>query len=181
MINYWRYDRYVDDGCVLYQCLKCYGSWESTGPPGYMFEGIYHRTWRFCPICGTEWTGQHLPEGESESDPQRGPRRRRIINAIEARYNRDSEAYYRSDRRGPLPGQHTPVWFWWVIEEQSQIFAGLDWEPKYRMNGLKVSAIRVFEILTRQRKSEPDCKYRVRIVSATEGRGNKYYHAYETI
>jgi len=42
MFPYWRYVRYTDDGCAIYQCLDCKNSWESRTSPGWFnsFEEV---------------------------------------------------------------------------------------------------------------------------------------------
>jgi len=46
---YWRYVRYTDDGCCIYQCLWCMADWElRSGMDG----------WKLCPVCGLEWKGE---------------------------------------------------------------------------------------------------------------------------
>lgn len=51
MINQWRKVEYTDDGCTVYECLKCKAGWESRSDPEW-------GKWQFCPCCGTKWDGQ---------------------------------------------------------------------------------------------------------------------------
>jgi len=54
-IPFWRNKNYTDDGCSIYQCLSCYGTWEARTPPerkGYNSGFIY------CPCCGIKWKGE---------------------------------------------------------------------------------------------------------------------------
>lgn len=50
MLNRWRLVEYTDDGCSIYECLKCDAQWEARTSPE-------HAHWRFCPVCGTQWLG----------------------------------------------------------------------------------------------------------------------------
>jgi hypothetical protein len=54
-IAYWRYVRYTDDGCSIYECLACKGTWEMRGGG---------REWKWCPMCSCKWKG--LKEWDSE-------------------------------------------------------------------------------------------------------------------
>ena len=53
-INYWRFVRNDsrDDGPNKNQCLQCYGE----------FAAFVGSSWKFCPLCGTRWIGQHPSE-----------------------------------------------------------------------------------------------------------------------
>jgi hypothetical protein len=59
-MNAWRSVAYTDDGCTEYQCLACKATWEARTSPA-------HAHWRFCPVCGTQWTGR-LPDNEAGSE-----------------------------------------------------------------------------------------------------------------
>ena len=48
MIDKFRQVRYTDDGCYLYQCLSCYKE----------LEIRYIPNWKFCPMCGIEYSGE---------------------------------------------------------------------------------------------------------------------------
>jgi hypothetical protein len=50
-IELWRYVKYTDEGCGLYQCLNCYKMWEGRDDPHY---------WNYCPHCGVEWIAQNI-------------------------------------------------------------------------------------------------------------------------
>ncbi len=136
-INYWRYKDYTDDGCSIYQCLKCYGEWEGRGAPGYHYEGKYNPTWRFCPICGTQWLGMRLTETPNEMSLQLGPRRARIDAAIERRRQQDWTAYYAVK----------PPAFWWSIQTREfHSFCGWrEWVDYQQARGLEVSAYKILE------------------------------------
>ncbi|MCI0564667.1 MAG: hypothetical protein MN733_39875 [Nitrososphaera sp.] len=43
----YRYVRYTNDGCNIYQCLWCLSTIESHDDPNY--------GWNFCPKCGKSW------------------------------------------------------------------------------------------------------------------------------
>ena len=47
-ITKYRHMNYTDDGCDLYQCLNCYKT----------LEIRYIPDWKFCPMCGIEFSGQ---------------------------------------------------------------------------------------------------------------------------
>ena len=59
--------RETDDGCSVYQCLNCYGDWESRSSPAafgdyaeYLknsgrWEEAKKSFWKCCPICGCTW------------------------------------------------------------------------------------------------------------------------------
>jgi len=142
-INLWRYVRYTDDGCAVYQCLKCSGKWEARDLPGWTDRdsGVYTPVWKFCPLCGTQWEGARTTDPTRSEDQQVGPRRARIDNAIEAR---DWELRYR--RPEPM--------FYWLIEERVQWlkFNPADpnkaWTPAFYIEGLKRTAA---EVLAAQR------------------------------
>lgn len=51
-IPYWRYVRYTDDGCALYQCLNCSHQWESRTEPGW-YDSLEHT---YQQPVGDEWT-----------------------------------------------------------------------------------------------------------------------------
>lgn len=156
MINQWRYVKYLDDGVSGYQCLQCYEKWQSTGPPGYFYEGVYHATWKFCPCCGTKWDGMRLTNTENDMNVQLGDRRRRIEDAIDAEFDKRQKAYWKSNNKvGGCPYPYAikePDW-WWVIEtrEHSQLFKkGLDeknqWKPTMMAAGGRVPAVRILEL-----------------------------------
>lgn len=81
-INKWRRVCGSDDGCEIFQCLKCGNDWESrTTPQGCRGWNSGHI---FCGYCGTKW------EGEVEWDSgieywSRWPLSARIIWVIEKR------------------------------------------------------------------------------------------------
>ncbi len=137
-INQWRYARYTDDGCAIYQCLKCYGEWEARSSPGYMNEGgEYHATWHFCPLCGTKWEKMRTTDSEWFTDQQIGPRRMRIEKA--------TDEYYRARSRC---GEADPP-FWYVLEEKMHWACRspdeAEWKPACRMAGMQVSAVEALE------------------------------------
>jgi len=60
-INYWRNVHYMDDGVTCYQCLLCKHDWHAAESPGYTgLDGIYKRSWKFCPFCATQWIGERV-------------------------------------------------------------------------------------------------------------------------
>lgn len=67
MLNKWRLVEYTDDGCSLYECLKCKDQWESRSSPR-----------NYCSECGTKW------EGKLEPSPRRELRRDMQWEAYEA-------------------------------------------------------------------------------------------------
>ena len=54
MIDKWRFVKYTNDGCSLFQCLHCYEMWDSRTNP----EDWYHSKWQYCPYCGCKWMGE---------------------------------------------------------------------------------------------------------------------------
>jgi hypothetical protein len=137
MIPYWRYVRYTDDGCALYQCLSCYNEWEGRGAPGWTdMEGQYHTDWKFCPCCGVEWFGCNR-----EREEDYGPRRTRIRQAQDAR----REELWRV-RYEDLPCNQAD--YWWVIEERSTCLLydhTEGWIPRYKAKGGIVPVKKVLE------------------------------------
>jgi hypothetical protein len=101
-MNAWRSVEYTDDGCTEYQCLACKATWESRTNPE-------HAHWRFCPACGTQWTGR-LPDNEAGSEKawERKSRYWQSRNAERA-------------RRLQLP--------WWQWEYFSHWFPEESWQP----------------------------------------------------
>lgn len=59
-INKWRKIEYTDDGCSLYECMLCYGKWESRTSPSPEGSEKFHSPsgWVYCPCCGTKWEGR---------------------------------------------------------------------------------------------------------------------------
>jgi hypothetical protein len=58
-INYWRNVHYMDDGVTCYQCLLCKHDWHAAEAPGHTnLDGVYTRSWKFCPFCATQWVGE---------------------------------------------------------------------------------------------------------------------------
>lgn len=51
-MNKWRIHRGDHDGHCSYQCLKCKGYIRAT-------YGMQYDNWKFCPLCGTQWEGEH--------------------------------------------------------------------------------------------------------------------------
>lgn len=133
MLNLWRYVHYTDDGCSIFECLKCYGRWEGRSEPGYIHHEThqYIPSWHFCPICGTQWLGKRTTEAERLYDKAYGPRRLRIAQALEAR---------RYDHF-PFPVDRTPF-FWQIEMRQSGFFSGSvegqRWEVKRWIKGLSM-------------------------------------------
>ena len=75
MLNKFRYVRYTDDGCSIYECLVCRNSWEIRG-------GI--RGWVCCPYCRTVWEGELEWDTRKENRRfQRQPQEGRLRNIIQ--------------------------------------------------------------------------------------------------
>lgn len=142
-INCWRYVEYTDDGCALYQCLACYEQWEARTQPGWFtVEGEYRPAFRFCPFCGTQWETPTFTG--SCSEPQYGPRRTKIKEAVERRERADRERqrYDAASQFEAYPGCWDPP-FHWLIQERTYWFhqpADKEWRTVYKMPGLVVSA-----------------------------------------
>ncbi len=153
-IPLWREVRYTDDGCSIYQCLSCKASWEGRGAPGYYHweTGEYHVVWKFCPLCAVEWTGARFTGSDHcEGHPEFGPRRQRIKDAIQRRYDAAKEAHRANDHRGPYPeypGAPPDPPFWWIIEKRFQSFfwkndkfdPDAPWEVCFKLRGLAAPA-----------------------------------------
>lgn len=101
-MNAWRSIEYTDDGCTKYQCLACKVIWEARTSPE-------HAHWRFCPVCGTQWSGR-LPDNEVGSEKAWARKRQywESMNAVRA-------------RRLQLP--------WWRWEYFSHLFKEAGWQP----------------------------------------------------
>jgi hypothetical protein len=104
MINDWRSVEYTDDGCTEYQCLSCKTSWEARTSPE-------HAHWRFCPVCGIQWTGQ-LPDNDAACDRAWWRRRQ----------------YWTSQNAERSRRLHLP---WWRYDYLSNFFPDDGWEPDY--------------------------------------------------
>ena len=134
MIPKWREVRYTDDGCSIFQCLSCYGQWESRSEPSYSHDGEYKAIWRFCPLCGCQW------DGSAREGDHFGLRRQRIIDAI----------------RSPEPSS-TPD-FWWVVEERW--IWGQDehpWKPIHKIRaGTLVAKVLALKRQVEASKGDPD-------------------------
>lgn len=138
-INVWRYVHYTDDGCAIYQCLRCYGRWEGRGEPGYIHHetGEYVACWHFCPLCGTHWDGKRTTAAEKLCDKALGPRRQRIWEATD-RWQWGPDGWRSTEQYQPP--------FYWVLEvRQASAFIGKSieqqpWAPHNWINGLSMSA-----------------------------------------
>lgn len=62
MLNKYRRIEYTDDGCTLYECLKCKAKWECRN-----FWNVY------CGKCGTKW------DGELEWEEEKSGAYRRVL------------------------------------------------------------------------------------------------------
>lgn len=86
MLNRWREVKYDDDGCSIYQCMKCKESWSSRTAPGYtqyyLPERTYTPTFNFCPFCGTKWDKEHTNRTDN-NDRGYGPRRLKIYKCFQ--------------------------------------------------------------------------------------------------
>jgi hypothetical protein len=144
-LNLWRYVRYSDDGCAIYECLNCYRGWEGRDEPGYYHweTNQYIACWHFCPFCGTKWDGP-LHASEEEKEHRYGPRRARIWAAQRKRW--DEEALRRNHRPDQPP-------FIWVIEVQAQWRDSPEakWESRWRFTGFKTSVRSVLNSLNTER------------------------------
>jgi hypothetical protein len=120
-INYWRNVRYMDDGVTCYQCLLCKEQWHAAEFPGYTGgDGIYKRSWKFCPFCATQWVGYKLL----------GDRRAKVNKLIEA-YEISLWDRPRAKKRG------------WVIEYSSEHTHG--WQSYQKVRGNYLDAYRVLK------------------------------------
>lgn len=164
----WRYVRYSDDGCAIYQCLNCYNTWEARTSPGYnddilevpcavkggwshnrgdgteehyvhRKEPLYLANWIYCPICGVKW------EGSTRTDEDEyGPRRARIREAMtKARRARDWENREET---------------WLVLESQVRG----KWSPMYRFPMFKYPAATLLKF--KRDRALPGLELRFKVV-----------------
>jgi len=166
----WRYVRYTDDGCALYQCLQCKGQWDGRSEPGWYqwFEEVdgpgegvrtytktvdgkkvpYYMKDRETPIYHPHFNfcpicGIRL-EGavvvQEHNERMLGPRRWTIQQAIQER-----EDYH---------ARNDPDW-WWVIQERT-VWSDRDepdpWQDKLRADPRKIGAVRMWKELQNVRK-----------------------------
>jgi len=125
----WRVVEYTDDGCSIFQCLNCYDTWEGRTPAGYSdFDGTYTALWRFCPCCGIQWEGS-----AREQTDEYGPRRTRILKAVDDYRHANWDRYYNK----------VPPRYWWVIEHKYtfRFMPTMErWEPQVRYTNFKYGA-----------------------------------------
>lgn len=169
----WRYIRYTDEGCALYQCLSCYNDWDSRTAPGWFnttrsipspvedgtnyyieIEPEYTPAWTLCPYCGVQWEGAVRCDVDNEY--MYGPRR------LE-RYNKTHQSLIRQ----PQP-QYTGRW--WAIQEL-EICINCDdrWETKQFARISCIPAKRMLYLLKEARKeaereNEDWIQYEVQLV-----------------
>lgn len=117
-INYWREVRYLDDGVCEFQCLLCKHMWASPCSPGYVIDGEYKPSWKFCPFCATQWISGQEPS-------QRKAKLRALIDAYEmSLWNKP-----RTKERG------------WAIEYSSE--RSNEWRFSQKIRGNYLDAYRI--------------------------------------
>lgn len=118
MLNLWRYVSYDEDGCYSYQCLACHEMWSARTWPGYLDHETneYVAVWKFCPYCGTKW---ERCQGDG-FHPVYGPRRQRIMDAVERRREEENNAYWKltTQEKQALGRKRKPYRF--VLERRYQ-------------------------------------------------------------
>lgn len=162
---FWRYVRYTDDGCALYQCLNCKSQWESRTQPGWLdhhdkFDGldesgggikdrdgnVYHYKLKdeavykpvmiYCPFCGIEWEGPIRRDYDNEY--MRGEKRLARDKAIEV----------------ARPTAPTVAW-WWVMQTR-EIWPDRDgpgnWRDEGRYNPDRYGSVRIAKELRDRRE-----------------------------
>lgn len=136
---------YYEDGVSEYKCLHCKDTFLATGDPGYEWQGKYHPTWKYCPMCGIKWAG----EGPTQTE------RPRWEFLAKARQNQ----------------KPFHAGFWWIIEVQTQWGDNPphDWKIEDRFDPVKYSAHDVYRRMQEYRlQADGDdyftIKYRARVV-----------------
>ena len=87
-INRWREVRGTDEGCMIFQCLSCYGQWEGRG---------YLRGWSYCPLCGTKWDGKQ--ECRNHGEPKHRWQDETRLSYEEERAQYQSQRLWSLDQR----------------------------------------------------------------------------------
>ena len=172
--NKWRMVRHTDDGCNIYQCLRCKGQWESRSAPGWfnryvtteclveggftVLEGeertprhtakraepVYMAEWLFCPVCGVRWEGP-LRDNE-DNERMLGERRKRL----------DQLMYHHGgyNRREPD--------YWYVITELNEYRSSLSGREMRDLN-CKINPacglLKAFDLLRRMRETWDEDPY----------------------
>ncbi len=142
MLNRWRLVEYTDDGCSIYECLKCDAQWEARTSPE-------HSHWRFCPVCGTQWQGA-LP-----------------LNRERANHRWQRRAGGSSDRQRELAALCEPMW---QVFFQNTFTDGCwekDGEPFRGSARLAVSHVNKWKRLGQDRHLSPNL-YRIELVPTTQ-------------
>ena len=164
MINRWRYVEYTDEGCAIFQCLKCKSQWESRTSPGYIiqetfvgtdgktYEAGYYPTWHFCPVCGTKWDGCERDRADVV-----GPRRTKIQDAIESRQRAEWSLPWEQRRAAEIAREKEQRF--WLIEENYQyldfeIDRNKKWEMVQKLDRAKHSAKEALEYMRRHREMQ---------------------------
>ena len=120
-IPFWRNKTDTDDGCSIYQCLSCYGTWEARTSP--QREG-YNSGFVYCPCCGIKWEGE-IEYKEEEWRNEFYDRRYELQKEIETKKHwwvllvserdLDDDAYlkpiYKVEAGGKYPTKAIRNWF----------------------------------------------------------------------
>lgn len=177
MIPYWRYVRYTDDGCAIFQCLNCKNEWEARTAPGWFdsyetfdhpvegaskylstIDGVQTPHWsrkREKPIYKPVF--RFCPfcginwEGpircNDDNENMYGPKRLARENKI-----RERESALRYDDE--YYKRHEPSW-WWVLERR-EIWPDREepepWKAEAKYNPNRASAIYVYRELLDERE-----------------------------
>ena len=175
----WRYVRYTDDGCSLYQCLNCYNGWEARTEPGWFdttrlvdepCEGslsytdgptgkkvhfvrrdnpVFKPVWTFCPYCGVAWEGPVIVDPFNDNEHMYGPERLTRYTAVRLR----------QQKAGWRQPEYTGLW--WVIQTRSTWKGDepseKDWSVKEYAKAERMPAAKMLHLLNEARaETDPD-------------------------